>query len=654
MTPVKVRILLSSMFLFTFSLFILVFPLVNFLISFIGGRYLGQSGLKKISLLLLSLTTMCSYVLFYFITKYSMVFYLNFGTWFFSSALIIDWAFLFDTLTVSMLLIVTLVSFLVHLYSFDYMAFDPHFNRFISYLSLFTFFMLILISADNLICLFVGWEGVGICSYLLINFWYTRIQANKSAIKAVLINRLGDCGVLLGIVLLSNTYETLDISLLSILVPLTSNFTIEIFSVAYPLITVVAICFFIGTVGKSAQIGLHTWLPSAMEGPTPVSALIHAATMVTAGIFLIIRLSFLFEFSGILSIILVIGALTSVFAALLGLVQHDLKKIIAYSTCSQLGYMVMACGAANYLGSFFHLINHAFFKALLFLSAGVIIHYFQGEQDLRKMGQAVLMLPFTYSVMLVATFAITGFPFLSGFYSKDNIIENLYISHFYWQNFVFWIASFTAFLTAYYSWRLIYYAFFSSFSGTRLFYQYSNAVEVSFYTFLPLFLLSFGSIFSGYFLSDIFVILNHAVFFDTIFISPLEYTLINAEFLPFLIKLVPSFFSFSGLFLFFFIQSYSINSLVKIKFKYNFIYNFLLQFGFFDLLYNQFAKFFLLKAYTDIFLLIDKGILEKIGPSTFNYYYQKLILNFFFFLKEFSFFYLLVLFYFFSLGFLLV
>lgn len=634
--------------LITFSLFVLFLPVINFFICIFFGRFLGQNGIKKLTLFNFFFTTLFSYLLFFYISKYQLTVYLNFGNWISSQVLLVDWIFIFDTLTASMLLIVSLIASLVHFYSFDYMSHDPHFNRFISYLSLFTFFMLILISADNLVCMFVGWEGVGICSYLLINFWFNRIQANKAAIKALLMNRIGDCGVLFGILILANVYETADISILSVLVPLTPFFSINFFNFTFPVIDIVAIAFFIGTVGKSAQLGLHTWLPSAMEGPTPVSALIHAATMVTAGIFLLIRTSFIFEYSSILGFIVIWGAFTSIFAALLALVQHDIKKIIAYSTCSQLGYMTMACGVSNYLGSLYHLINHAFFKALLFLSAGVVIHYLNNEQDLRKMGALKNFLPFTYSVMLIATLAITGFPFLSGFYSKDIIIENLFVSGTVSSNFSFWISSLTALLTSYYSWRLIYYIFFSSYSGLRINYSFTNKVEMEIFTFLPLFILSLGSIFSGYFLSDIFVNLNSSLLSNSVLIKSQNYSLITAEFLPFYIKIIPTFFSFLGFFLFLAFNKTEL-FLVQFKYKLNFIYNFLLQHGFFDLVYNNFSKFFLIKAYTDIFLLIDKGILEKFGPYSFDHLYQSVLLSFYTIFKNSIRYYLVIVFYFFIL-----
>jgi proton-translocating NADH-quinone oxidoreductase chain L len=296
-----------------------------------------------------------------------------------------------------------------------------------SYLSLFTFFMLILITADNFVLMFVGWEGVGLCSYLLINFWFTRIQANKAAIKAMMMNRIGDFCLLIGMFLIFTNYKSVDYATVAVLTPFLKTQTINFLNLKVNLLIVIGIFLFLGAVGKSAQLGLHTWLPDAMEGPTPVSALIHAATMVTAGVFLIVRSSFIYEFiPHVLEFIAIIGALTAFFASTTGLVQNDLKRVIAYSTCSQLGYMVFACGLSNYSVGFFHLSNHAFFKALLFLGAGSVIHAVNDEQDMRKMGGLRNLVPFTYSMMTIGSLALIGFPFLTGFYSKDLILETAF------------------------------------------------------------------------------------------------------------------------------------------------------------------------------------------------------------------------------------
>jgi proton-translocating NADH-quinone oxidoreductase chain L len=319
---------------------------------------------------------------------------LTLGSWIAVDNLIIDWSFNFDSLTLIMLIVVTFISTLVHLYSTEYMAEDPHLFRFMSFLSLFTFFMLILVTANNFLQMFVGWEGVGLSSYLLINFWFTRIQANKSAIKAMLVNRIGDFFILLSLFLIYYLFNTLDYEIVFNLSKTVSYSKINFFNNTIPVIDIICFFLFLGAMGKSAQIGLHIWLPDAMEGPTPVSALIHAATMVTAGVFLIARCSFLFEMSPIiLNFIVIIGSLTALFASTTGLFQNDIKKVIAYSTCSQLGYMIFACGLSGYDIGIFHLFNHAFFKALLFLAAGAIIHSLNDEQDMRKMGNLIFYLP---------------------------------------------------------------------------------------------------------------------------------------------------------------------------------------------------------------------------------------------------------------------
>lgn len=378
---------------------------------------------------------------------------------------------MFDSLTVSMFVVVNTVSALVHTYSVFYMEKDAHLTRFMSYLSLFTFFMLILVSADNFIQLFLGWEGVGLCSYLLINFWFSRVQANKAALKAIIMNRVGDFGLTFAILLIFFYFKSVDFGVVFLLAPILSdffftiNFNLFFLTLNCNIHVMSFICFFlfVGAVGKSAQVGLHTWLPDAMEGPTPVSALIHAATMVTAGVFLIIRCSPLFEYApGILTIMVFIGAITSFFAATVGVVQNDIKKIIAYSTCSQLGYMVFVCGFSGYSVSFFHLVNHAFFKALLFLSAGAVIHSLSNEQDIRRMGGLAKILPLTYSLFLVGSLALVGFPFLSGFYSKDFILEVAYSQYTLSGHFVFWLGTITASLTSFYSFRLIYFVFFNN------------------------------------------------------------------------------------------------------------------------------------------------------------------------------------------------
>src|SRR6056297_747895 len=362
-------------------------PLFGSIAAGFFGFFIGSQGAGFITILCLGLTFLMSCFAFYEVAFAGSPCFLQIMPWFDSELFSFAWGFQFDSLTAVILIVVTFISFLVHLYSTEYMSHDPHLPRFMSYLSLFTFFMLILVTADNFIQMFVGWEGVGLCSYLLINFWFTRIQANKAAIKAMFMNRIGDFGLALGIFCIFVTFGAVDYSTIFTLAPYFLSDTINFLNIDFNLLDLVGILLFIGAVGKSAQLGLHTWLPDAMEGPTPVSALIHAATMVTAGVFLVARMSPVFEYApDTLAFIAFIGAATAFFAATVALTQTDIKRVVAYSTCSQLGYMFFACGVSAYPAAIFHLLTHAFFKALLFLGAGSVIHAMSDEQDMRRMG----------------------------------------------------------------------------------------------------------------------------------------------------------------------------------------------------------------------------------------------------------------------------
>lgn len=360
-----------------------------------------------------------------------------------------------------MIIVVTSISMLVHLYSTAYMSHDPYILRFMSYLSSFTFCMLLLVTSSNYVQLFIGWEGVGLCSYLLINFWFTRILANKAALKAMIVNRIADVFFILAILIIFLTFKTTDFKVVFTLVPFISNELYVFLGYECLKINIIAFFLFIGAIGKSAQFGLHTWLPDAMEGPTPVSSLLHAATMVTAGVFLILRSSLIFEYSELaLNLLVLIGGITALFAGIISISSYDIKKIIAYSTCSQLGYMFFICGLSNYPLAFFHLWNHAFFKALLFLSAGSLIHGFFDEQDMRRMGRLRDILPFTYICFIIGSLAIMGFPFLTGFYSKDLILEFAYSRYIVNALFVYFLGLMAAVCTAIYSIRLLYFVFF--------------------------------------------------------------------------------------------------------------------------------------------------------------------------------------------------
>jgi len=534
----------------------------------------------------------------------------------------ISWGFLFDSLTVAMLIVVTCVSTVVHFYSQGYMEHDPHLPRFMSYLSLFTFFMLILVTADNLIQMFVGWEGVGLCSYLLINFWFTRLQANKAAIKAVIVNRVGDVGLVLGILIIFKKYKTVNyltlfnLILFEALLKSNGNFLdVNLNILQYENLTFyICICLFIGAVGKSAQIGLHTWLPDAMEGPTPVSALIHAATMVTAGVFLIIRCSPIFELAPTsLIIVTCIGALTAFFAASVALVQNDLKKVIAYSTCSQLGYMVFACGTSNYAVSFFHLANHAFFKALLFLTAGSVIHAMANEQDMRKMGGLVNVLPYTYALMYIGSLSLMGFPFLTGFYSKDAILELALAKYTLSSHFAYWLGTFSAFLTSFYSTRLLYLTFLKKTSSYKK--SMEGAHDMPPIMGFPLFPLIFGSIFIGYLTRDLFIGVGTDYWGNSIYTLDKNIIIFDAEFLKVNLKLIPVIFSTTGLISgFIYYKSFAFNDL-KVKGLIIFLYTFLNKKWYIDRIYNStINQAVLYSGYNLTYKTVDRGLIEYLGP----------------------------------------
>ena len=424
--------------------------------------------------------------------------------WVNSGSFVANWSIKIDSLSSIMLVVVTLVSSLVHVYSIGYMSHDPHKPRFMSYLSLFTFSMLALVVSDNFLQLFFGWEGVGLCSYLLIGFWYKRNSANNAAIKAFIVNRVGDFGLAVGIFLIFYHLGTVNYNEVFQLIPQFINKEINFLGFEINLITTICIFLFIGAMGKSAQFLLHTWLPDAMEGPTPVSALIHAATMVTAGVFLVVRCSPIFEYSEVaLNFVAIVGAVTAIFAASVALVQNDIKKIIAYSTCSQLGYMFFAAGVGAYHVAIFHLFTHAFFKALLFLGSGSVIHAFKDEQDIRNMGGVWKQIPYTWALMLIGTLALTGFPFLSGFYSKDAIIEFAYFKHSAVGNFAAYVGIFTAFLTAIYSWRLMFKTFHGKYMNKDL--SLKETHESPLVMLIPLVFLAFGAIFSGYLFKDLLI-----------------------------------------------------------------------------------------------------------------------------------------------------
>ena len=403
-----------------------------------------------------------------------------------------------------MLVVVSLVSSIIHFYSIGYMSNDPHRQRFMAYLSLFTFAMFTLVTADNFLQLFFGWEGVGLCSYFLIGFWYKRPSANAAAIKAFIVNRVGDFGFGIGIFLIFFFYGTVNYDEVFQLTPQFTQKEVIFLGIECNLVTLICLMLFVGAMGKSAQFLLHTWLPDAMEGPTPVSALIHAATMVTAGIFLVVRCSPIFEYSQTaLNVVASVGMLTAFFAATVALVQNDIKKIVAYSTCSQLGYMFFAAGVGAYHVAIFHLFTHAFFKALLFLGSGCVIHSFNDEQDTRSMGGVWKKIPYTYALMIIGTLALTGFPFLSGYYSKDAIIEFAYLKGTTIGYYAVGVGILTALLTAIYSWRLIFKTFHGKYNNKKD--NVSSIQESPKIMIIPSCFLAVGAILSGFLFKEMFI-----------------------------------------------------------------------------------------------------------------------------------------------------
>ena len=514
-------------------LVLIVLPLLGSISSGFFGRKIGVTGSHIITCTCVIITTLLAIVAFFEVGLNNIPVTIHLFRWIDIESLNVGWAFNFDSLTVSMLIPVLIVSSLVHVYSIGYMSHDPHNQRFFSYLSLFTFMMIILVTANNFLLMFVGWEGVGICSYLLVSFWFTRIAANQSSMSAFLTNRVGDCFLTIGMFAILWSFGNVDYYTVFSLAPYYND----------NIITAIGVCLLIGAMAKSSQIGLHVWLPMAMEGPTPVSALIHAATMVTAGVYLLMRTSPLIEYSStVLILCLWIGAITTVFSSLIGLFQQDIKKVIAYSTMSQLGMMVIAVGLSSYNIALFHLVNHAFYKGLLFLGAGAVIHAVADNQDFRKYGGLIHYLPLTYSVMLIASLSLVAIPFMTGFYSKDFILESAFGQYQLSSIVVYFVATIGAMFTTLYSVKVLYLTFMTNPNGPLVNYKKSHAAhEGDIFMSLPLIILAVFSIFFGYITKDIFIGLGSNFFSDnSLFIHPLHEIMLDTEFaVPTLFKLLP-------------------------------------------------------------------------------------------------------------------
>ena len=589
---------------------ILFLPLLGSIIGYFG-KSLGDKFSVLITSLFISISAILSIIVFYNGAVNNIYGNYKIFEWINSGKFIVNWSINVDPLSSVMLVVVTLISSLVHIYSIGYMKNDPHKPRFMSYLSLFTFAMLTLIVSDNFLQLFFGWEGVGLSSYLLIGYWYKKNSANNAAIKAFLVNRVGDFGLAIGIFLIFFHLGTINYQEVFILIPEFSNTNVNFLGLEINLITLICLFLFMGAMGKSAQFFLHTWLPDAMEGPTPVSALIHAATMVTAGVFLVVRCSPIFEFSQIaLNTVAIIGMITAVFAASVALVQNDIKRIIAYSTCSQLGYMFFAAGVGAYHVAIFHLFTHAFFKALLFLGSGSVIHAFNDEQDIREMGGVWKKLPYTWILMLIGTLALTGFPFLSGLYSKDAIIEFAYLKHSIVGYSATSVGIITAFLTAIYSWRLLFLTFHGKYNNKKISLEKTH--ESPIIMLIPLIILGIGAVLSGILFKDFFIGKDSTSFWqDSIFfINELSH-----EHLPlWLLLITPIIVTIAiPVSYYYFINNPKI--LENFKSSYNRIYNFLLNKWYFDEIY-EFIFVKSLKKLGDLFWKKgDEKTIDRFGPD---------------------------------------
>ena len=535
--------------------------------------------------------------------------------WIGSGSFQAHWTLRFDTLTAVMLIVVTGVSSCVHIYSVGYMHNDKSIARFMAYLSLFTFAMLMLVTADNLVQLFFGWEGVGVASYLLIGFWHHKETAHTAAMKAFVVNRVGDFGFVLGILAIFALTGSVSFDAIFESVSSYQPATISIFGLQLPALEVVSVLLFIGAMGKSAQLGLHTWLPDAMEGPTPVSALIHAATMVTAGVFLICRLSPVIEYAPVaLDIITFVGALTAIFAATVGMTQFDIKRVIAYSTCSQLGYMFFAAGVSAYPAAMFHLTTHAFFKALLFLGAGSVIHALSNEQDLRNMGGIWRQIPVTYAIMWIGSLALAGFPFFAGFYSKDMILEAAYGAHTSVGLLAFWLGCAAALLTAFYSWRLLIMAFHGTprASDEIMAHVHESPNVMT----LPLVPLALGAIFAGWMGYDLFVGNHWQEFWgDSLFILPTHQAMEAAHHVPTWVKLLPIGLASAGV-VGAYIAYVRLPWLpVSLAGRTGALYQFLFNKWYFDELYDRIFVKPAVRCGQLLWTRGDKGVIDHYGPD---------------------------------------
>ena len=595
--------------------FIVFLPLLGSILAGFWGRKLGDKLSMYLTSSLLVISMIIGWVEFIKLSTnhidktYPLMTWIDFGNF------NVVWSLRYDMLSAVMIIVITTVSSMVHIYSIGYMSHDDSKSRFMSYLSLFTFAMLMLVTADNLVQLFFGWEGVGVASYLLIGFWYHKASAHTAAMKAFVVNRVGDFGFILAIIAIYSVFGSVYFDDIFKDVQGLQNITLSLIGINFNVIELISILLFIGAMGKSAQLGLHTWLPDAMEGPTPVSALIHAATMVTAGVFLVCRMSPLLEYAPFaLTVITIIGALTAIFAATIGLTQFDIKRVIAYSTCSQLGYMFFAAGVSAYPASMFHLTTHAFFKALLFLGAGSVIHAMSNEQDMRKMGGIWKKIPITYALMWIGSLALAGIPFFSGYYSKDLILEAAWAASSNSGYFAFWLGAIAAFLTAFYSWRVLLLTFHGQSNADKN--VLSHVHESPLVMLLPLFILAFGALFSGWFFYENFVGHHwHEFWGHSIYIAETNKAMKLAHYVPKWVKYLPVFLAVLGILCayVFYLLIPSLPSIISKTFSP--LYNLFFNKWYFDEIYD----YLFVKSFVKIGIVFwkkgDENTIDRYGPN---------------------------------------
>ncbi len=588
-------------------------PLLAFVIAGLFGKKIGDRGAQFITVSGMIVAALASITLFFEIVLGGGSSYVTtLAPWVVSGDFSVNWALKVDSLSVVMMCVINIVSACVHVYSVGYMSYDKAKGRFMAYLSLFTFAMLMLVSADNLLQLFFGWEGVGLASYLLIGFWNHKPSANAAAVKAFVVNRVGDFGLALALMAIFVVFGSINFDVIFARAPELAQVEFMFWGRPMHALTVIGLLLFVGAVGKSAQLGLHTWLPDAMEGPTPVSALIHAATMVTAGVFLLSRFSPLLEYApDVLMVVAIVGACTAFVAATIGMTQFDIKRVIAYSTMSQLGYMFFAIGVSAYGAAMFHLVTHAFFKGLLFLGAGSVIHAMSNEQDMRKMGGLYKKIPVTYALMWIGSLALAGVPFFAGYYSKDIILEAAWADHSWWGNLAFWMGISAAFMTAFYSWRLIIMTFHGKPRASK---KVMNDVHESPGVMLgPLFILAVGALFAGFVFYDGFVG-EHQVWQGAIKVLEGNDTITAAHHAPFWVKKLPILVGAIGIALAYLLYMFKPKWPGVISKAFSWVHGLLFNKWFFDEIYD-FVFVRPVHALGRVFWKNDENVIDRFGPD---------------------------------------